>query len=292
VTTRLAVPLVLAVLVALALGAGVVLTAGPGSAAGANRAGLVVVFPEGAQTYWVDFPEPEISGAQLLERAGLDVTFAAFGGLGGAVCAIDGVGCTNPGDCWCQCKSGSCHYWAYFKLDGDGDWAVQTVGASTRKLRDGDVDGWAWGAGAPPPEMMTAVPCPTPDPPPSAGRTPTAAPQSSSSGGSTSGGSGQSAASGDDAAPPPASTPAPASPPDAAGRAVTPTPAPTPGPGDALRRIEGVEPPDGAGQAVAGRSEAPESDDGAPTSAIAFGAVAAAMALGVGAVAARRRLRG
>ena len=288
--SRLALPAVLAALVALA--AGLFLAGGSGEAAGANRAGLVIAFPEGAQTLWVDFDEPEISGAELLERAGLDVTFSSFGGLGGGVCSIEGVGCQDPGNCFCQCQSGSCHYWAYFKLDDDGDWAYQPFGASTRKLRDGDVDGWAWGSGTPPPEMVSAVPCPTPHPPPPAtGGAPTAAPPGATGGASTSGGSAPSANAAGVAAPPSsASTPVPAAGEDAP---AAPTPVPTPDARDALRRVEGAQLPDGpTGRAVAGRAESPASDGGTPAGLIAFGAVVAAMTLGLGAVAVGRRLRG
>lgn len=282
-------------LAVVALAAGLVLAVESASAAGSNRAGLVVAFPDGAETVWVEFEEPEISGAELLERAGFDVAFSSFGGLGGGVCAIDGVGCSNPGDCFCQCKSGSCSYWAYFRLEGR-DWVYQTVGASSRMLGDGDVDGWAWGSGAAPPGMVSAVPCPTPNPPPPASApAPTTVPPPSavSDGGSAAepsaapSGAATSSAPLGDAAPTPVSAPPDDSVPP------TPTPAPTSDARQALRAIERPGPPSvDSEEAIAARSEPAASDGGSPAGLIAFGAVAGAMVLGVGAVAVRRRLRG
>ncbi|MGA2285647.1 MAG: hypothetical protein ABSG55_05215 [Dehalococcoidia bacterium] len=116
------------------------------SADGPNRAGVVVSFGDGrSESVCVEFTEPEISGAELLSRAGFSVVESASWG-GGATCMIDGVGCPNPSDCWCQCQGGSCRYWAYYTL-ADGGWRYSAVGSSLRKVHDGDVDGWAWGAG-------------------------------------------------------------------------------------------------------------------------------------------------
>jgi len=115
-------------------------------AQGPDRAGIVVSFGDSVRAACVEFDEPEISGAELLNRAGFQVV-AAGGGMGAAVCMIDGVGCGDPNDCWCQCHGATCRYWAYFTLE-DGGWQYSAVGASSRKLHNGDVDGWSWGAGA------------------------------------------------------------------------------------------------------------------------------------------------
>jgi len=141
---------------------------------GPSRAGVVVSFEDGrSESVCVAFTEPEISGAELLSRAGLPlVTMSGSGGA--AVCSIDGVGCGNPGDCFCQCHGGGCRYWAYYNLE-DGGWRYSAVGSSLRKVHDGDVDGWAWGAGGigtgaqPAASSFDAI-CPplTPTPPPTA----------------------------------------------------------------------------------------------------------------------------
>jgi hypothetical protein len=262
-------------------------------AAGANRAGLVIAFPGHTQTVWVEFAEAEISGRELLERSGLQVTFSSFGGLGEAVCKIEDVGCANPNDCFCQCQSGSCAYWAYFSLK-NGEWAYQPLGISKRMLRDGDVDGWAWGAGTPPPDVAAPKPCPTPTAPP-----PVAPPPATTAPNPATG-----AAPADPGAPPPANgllqpaqdqpgAPAPASTPTPGEASGAATAAPKPNAAvDAVRRFDRTDGGEDAPEAVVGASQGPESGGGAPYGLIAFGAVAAAMAAAVGAVAVGRRLRG
>ena len=136
-----------------------------------HRAGLVVRHGDGrVVTRCVTFGEESISGEQLLSRSGLAVTFAAYGGLGYGVCAIDGEGCDSR-DCFCQCRGATCAYWTYSHRQPDGSWAISGVGASTWRLRDGDVDGWAWGDGSvAPPSLSLDEICLTPvasPPPPS-----------------------------------------------------------------------------------------------------------------------------
>jgi hypothetical protein len=139
-------------------------------AQGPNRAGIVVSFGDTTSGACVEFDEPEISGAELLSRAGFAVV-AAGGGMGAAVCMIDGVGCADPNDCWCQCHGATCRYWAYFTLE-EGGWRYSAIGASQRKVHDGDVDGWTWGLGAigsaakPGPITFEEL-CPEEAPPPS-----------------------------------------------------------------------------------------------------------------------------
>ena len=154
-----------------------------------HRAGLVVVFPDGVETFCVEFAGDSITGSELLERSGLPVVFAGFGGLGGGVCRIEDVGCSDPGDCFCQCQGAECSYWSYFVLE-DGAWAYENVGPSQRRLRDGDVDGWVWGGGddapagargpcpATPPATVAAAPSATPLSTPAAPNLPGAAGQS------------------------------------------------------------------------------------------------------------------
>ena len=133
-----------------------------------NRAGVVVTFGEGqSNALCVEFSEAEISGAELLKRAGFPVITA--GGSGGAaVCDIGGTGCQDPNDCFCRCHGSGCEYWAYYTLEG-GAWQYSAVGSSLRNVHDGDVDGWAWGSGSigsgAKPEMRTFDEiCPPPAP--------------------------------------------------------------------------------------------------------------------------------
>ncbi len=119
-----------------------------------HHAGVVIVFPDGMDTYCVSFDEDELSGAELLQRTGLQLVLSGFGGLGSGVCRIDAVGCSDPGDCFCQCRGADCHYWTYFRLDS-AKWGIQNIGASQRRVHDGDVDGWVWGNGHTPPGAST-----------------------------------------------------------------------------------------------------------------------------------------
>ncbi|MCM8749838.1 hypothetical protein NET02_11830 [Thermomicrobiaceae bacterium CFH 74404] len=112
-----------------------------------NGAGLVIRHGDGRVfTYYVEFTETEITGLELLMRSGAALALANFGGLGTAVCAIDGEGC--PADnCFCQSYASPAYYWHYFRLEPGGTWVLQQVGPSNRQVRDGDVDGWSWTSG-------------------------------------------------------------------------------------------------------------------------------------------------
>ena len=119
---------------------------GSASADQPNRAGLVVTFSDGGTvSRCVEFTEGQISGAELLKRSVLPLVLWGTG-AGAAVCKIADEGCDNPNNCFCRCDGSACRYWAYYALE-DGQWRYASAGASARKVHDGDVDGWAWGAG-------------------------------------------------------------------------------------------------------------------------------------------------
>lgn len=147
---RTAVSLALWGLVVLIVGA--IIGVGATSGQEPNHASLVVVYPDGrVDTLCVEFDEETISGAELLRRSGLSVVFSGAGGFGEGVCRIGDTGCSDPGNCFCQCSGGDCAYWSYFALNDDREWQFQQIGASQRTLRDGDVDAWIWGSGRVPP---------------------------------------------------------------------------------------------------------------------------------------------
>ena len=162
------------ILMAIALGSFVFSSSREAGAQTPNRAAVTVSFGEGqTANYCIEFTEDEISGIDLLRRTGLSLVTIG-GGMGAGVCKVNDTGCNDPNNCFCQCSGGNCNYWAYYELDG-GQWKYAAQGASLRKVHNGGVDGWAWGAGgagsgAQPPlisfDQVCAPPAsPTPLPP-------------------------------------------------------------------------------------------------------------------------------
>jgi hypothetical protein len=130
--------------------------------AAASEAAVVVRHGDGSITYaMVVFPEEEITSFDLLDRSTLSLTTVAFGGLGEAVCTLDGEGCPVT-DCQrrlCQTGDPESPFWQFFRPGADGAWESQPLGASSSRVGDGDVDVWSWTGGAAyvPPLDITAV---------------------------------------------------------------------------------------------------------------------------------------
>jgi hypothetical protein len=116
-------------------------------AADLSYAGVVVRQDDGRMSYaYVGFTESEINGIELLRRTGLDVVTVNFGGLGEGVCSIDATGCPSS-ECRqrvCQGPTDADPYWQYFRQASPGEWQPLALGASSTKVRSGDVDGWSW----------------------------------------------------------------------------------------------------------------------------------------------------
>lgn len=110
-----------------------------------NGAGLVVRHGDGSVIYaYVEFDGETISGEELLLRSGLEFVVTPYGGLGAGVCAINGEGCPAD-DCYCQSYGSPAVYWQYFAWEGG--WVSQLQGPTSRRLGDGDIDGWSWTGG-------------------------------------------------------------------------------------------------------------------------------------------------
>jgi hypothetical protein len=125
-------------------------------AASPGRAGLVVqVSDTTVITRCVTFAEEQISGVDLLARSGLAFEVATDPAFGAFVCKIDRAGCAAE-ECLCEYPP---DYWRYWLLV-DGAWQSSSVGASSRVLRDGAVDGWSWTADAPPAVAFADI-CPS-----------------------------------------------------------------------------------------------------------------------------------
>jgi hypothetical protein len=138
------------------------------SAQGAqNRAGLVVQFGDGTvRSYCIAFDGESIAGMDLLLRSGLEVVAEGYGALGGQVCKIGGEGCDYPGEL-CACKSFGPNgvYWTYHHLRA-GVWKTSSLGASSYRVRNGEVDGWAWSSGKGPRVLTFEQICGVSQPPP------------------------------------------------------------------------------------------------------------------------------
>lgn len=145
-----------------------------------NQAALVVVHGDGRVVkQCVTFTESEISGLELLQRSGLDLSTEA-GGSGAAICRIDNEGCTAPQPCFCGTLGDEFIYWSYWQQSGES-WAYSGLGASNTRIRPGQVDGWVWGpgsptSGTPPPAVRFDEVCIPPAPPATASPTPSLTP--------------------------------------------------------------------------------------------------------------------
>jgi hypothetical protein len=140
---------------------------------GERRAGLVVQYGDGSvATACVRFAEEELTGLQLLERSGLPIVVQS-GGIGAAVCKIGPDGCDYPAEsCFCKRDGARSIYWAYYSLSG-GSWSYSNLGVASTRVRDGEVQGWAWGlgesgSGAQPPVLGIDAVCTAQAPAPTA----------------------------------------------------------------------------------------------------------------------------
>lgn len=113
-----------------------------------NAAAVVIDTGTQVRKICVRFPEPELTGEELLRRAKVDAVFAEYS-IGQAVCSLCGTGCPSD-DCFCESGTTG-RYWNYSR-DGEAGWQRSSLGASSTTVTNGDVDGWAWGTeGAMPP---------------------------------------------------------------------------------------------------------------------------------------------
>jgi len=93
----------------------------------------------------ITFTEP-ISGLAALKLSGLDIV-TAMTALGPTVCAIEGIGCPAD-DCFCGCAPpdyNPCISWQYLYW-AEGSWTGHGVGVGGSSVKDGDVEGFAWGS--------------------------------------------------------------------------------------------------------------------------------------------------
>lgn len=123
-----------------------------------NRAAVIIDTGNGApKTACISFQGDSISGAEALELANAQPVFQTFGGVGRAVCALCGVGC--PPDDSCLTCAGST-FWNYYQSKwGSASFTLSGIGAGASRVRDGDVEGWKFGAGQKPPYLSYNTIC-------------------------------------------------------------------------------------------------------------------------------------
>ena len=131
---------------ALALLALILASAPEGHAQVSSRVGLVVDLGDGTMiTQVVTVAKAAPTGYEILQASGLELV-AQQSGMGVAICAIADTGCPAS-NCFCDSPPNN---WTYWYLEG-GAWVYSPVGAAGRRAQDGDVEGWRWGSGDPPP---------------------------------------------------------------------------------------------------------------------------------------------
>jgi hypothetical protein len=151
-------------LVAGAFGAGAV--PGTAPAASPHHAAVIVDTGSTVKRAVVTFDEDSITGLDALQRAGTNPVVYQFGGQGGAVCRLLGVGRDAGPNCLGG-ADGDARYWAYFRAPaGTSSFKYSSIGAGSARVHDGDVEGWKFGTGTAPQYVSLASLLPPPTQPP------------------------------------------------------------------------------------------------------------------------------
>jgi hypothetical protein len=126
------------------------------------QVGLYVQFEDGSTiAECVTLEGPDATGLDVLGETELDLIIEQGGFMGTAICKIDETGCDYPAeDCFCQCQGNPCQYWTYWYAEG-GAWKASQLGAASRAVTDGDMEGWVWGSGqvGPPAALLETDVC-------------------------------------------------------------------------------------------------------------------------------------
>jgi len=113
-----------------------------------------------ALRYCVALPDGSVTGIELIELASEQHGLQYRLGYGGnVVCQLAGVGYESD-----ECLKEGPEFWGYWRGDGSGGWDWSSSGGRATTVRNGDVEGWAWGTGndgsthpAPPETTFEAV---------------------------------------------------------------------------------------------------------------------------------------
>lgn len=132
-------------------------------ASGAHHVAVVVEHGNGAVlTRCVAFDSSQLTGEQVMQMSGIEYGTSSYGGgLGKAVCQVDGEPTSYPPNC----LNSTSPYWAMFVSPAGGNWSVAKAGISSQEFADGDALGWHYvpqvGPGGGPPPSPVGV-CPAP----------------------------------------------------------------------------------------------------------------------------------
>ena len=110
-----------------------------------ERVGLVVQFDDKTiLTRCIETNGEAITGGEVLQLSGLELDLYYDANQEIAVCKLNGQGC-DAHNCFCLFPN----YWSYWHMEGD-EWVYSGRGSSAYLVQPGAVEGWRWGAGAPP----------------------------------------------------------------------------------------------------------------------------------------------
>ena len=142
----------------------------PSAVCGATAAGIqvavVVDRGTGAPSTVCVTVDDRATGAEVLEARARQLGTPPPRYENGLLCAIDGYptsGCVEGAD-------EGYRYWAYWHGDGSGGWTYSSLGPAGYRVRDGDVEGWAFQSGTSEAKASrpraAATSCPDPAPTP------------------------------------------------------------------------------------------------------------------------------
>ena len=115
------------------------------AAEGGPRAALVVDTGKDVYELCVELNKPSVSGIDFIELAHEQHDLDRQYGYGGkAVCRLANVPKEEPSE---ECFEDRASFWGYWRADESGRWVWSGTGAAGSEVRDGDVEGWAYGTG-------------------------------------------------------------------------------------------------------------------------------------------------
>jgi hypothetical protein len=133
------------------------------AADGAHHVAVVVQHGSGATVVrCVAFAGASLSGEQVLKGSGIPYQTVSFGGIGLAVCQVDGEPAEFPPSCWTTTSP----FWTLFVARKGGSWTPSSLGISAQVFRDGDSEGLRFEAQTAPVAPTIYGNCPTATPPP------------------------------------------------------------------------------------------------------------------------------